>query len=160
MKNNDINEHLASDHLRRRKDDQKLLERLEFEQLISALSTRFVKISPDKIDEEIERSLKQIYEFFGCDRSALLEGTPDKTQWKITHVAARENLPPVPVGEKIPAAASPWVFEKLTQKHEIVAISNLDDLPAEADADRQVLMQWGIRSNLSVPIIIDRKSVV
>ncbi len=152
MKKTDINDHLPSDHLQ---DDKALLDRLEFEQLISDLSARFMNISPDKMDEEIERSLKLIYEFFGCDRCALLEGFPDKTKWKIAHVAARENLPPVPVGEELPIAINPWIFEKLIQKREILVISNLDDLPAEADGDRQILMQWGIRSIVSIPIIID-----
>jgi len=39
-------------------------ERLRFEQLLSVLSARFVNISIDRMDAEIDRALKQILEFF------------------------------------------------------------------------------------------------
>ncbi|MCK7497240.1 MAG: hypothetical protein MZW92_45215 [Comamonadaceae bacterium] len=150
-------EQLISETRKYRHDDQGLLERLEFEQLISSLSARFVNISSEKVDAEIERSLKRIYEFFSCDRCALLEGMPDEHLWEITHIAAAENAPPVPVGTKLPAAITPWVFEKLA-KNEIMAFSNLDDLPAEANVDKQTMLEWGIRSNLSIPIILNEST--
>ncbi|MBN1548395.1 MAG: sigma 54-interacting transcriptional regulator [Syntrophaceae bacterium] len=153
MKKSNINEHPIPDNLQHTQDSKSLTRLLEFEQLISELSTRFVNISSDKLDTEIQISLKRIYEFFNCDRCALLEGMPDEQIWEITHIAAVENAPAVPVGSKLPAAITPWVFEKLVKK-EIVSFSNLDDLPAEANIDKQTLREWGIRSNLSIPIIV------
>ena len=146
-------EQLISENPKRRQDDQRLSERLEFEQLVSDLSAHFVNLPSNKVDAEIERSLKRVYEFFGCDRCALLEGMQDKQIWEITHVAAAEYAPPVPAGTELPAAITPWVFEKLA-KHEIIAFSNLDDLPDEANIDKQAFLEWGIRANLSIPIFI------
>jgi transcriptional regulator with GAF, ATPase, and Fis domain len=39
------------------------------------------------------------------------------------------------------------------EKHEVVSFSKLDDLPPEAQVDKQTHAQWGIRSVLDVPII-------
>lgn len=45
------------------------------------------------------------------------------------------------------------MFDKLVEKHEVVSFSRLDDLPPEADADKQTYAKWGIRSALDIPIV-------
>ncbi|MGV8075208.1 MAG: sigma 54-interacting transcriptional regulator [Syntrophobacteraceae bacterium] len=127
-------------------------ERLQFERLLSDISARFVNIPPDRVDLEIEQALEQILEFFQGDRCALLQILPDNTSWRITHVAARESVPPVPRGTKLDKSVNPWAYDKLVRKREVLSFSKLDDLPAEAIVDRQTWMDWGIRSNLNIPI--------
>jgi transcriptional regulator with GAF, ATPase, and Fis domain len=39
-------------------------------------------------------------------------------------------------------------------KHEVVAFSRLDDLPPEAKVDKQTWAEWGIRSNVNIPLLI------
>ena len=148
-----INEQLTVEIEQHKQTREALKKRLEFEKLISDFSARFVNIHPDQVDMEIEHALKHIYEFFECDRSGLLEVLPDKAAWKITHVAAAEDTPGVPVGTELPAAIYPWTYEKLTKKHEIISFSRVDDMPAEANVDKQSRIEWGIRSALSIPII-------
>ncbi|MGZ6210190.1 MAG: hypothetical protein ACXWL9_08590, partial [Syntrophales bacterium] len=131
-----------------------LEERLRFEELLSNISSRFVNILPDRVDSEIEHGLRQILEFFQVDRCVLLQTLPDKTLWKITHVAATEDVPPVPQGTELPISINPWAYDKLIQKREVLSFSRLDDVPAEASVDRQTWIEWGIRSNLNIPIII------
>jgi PAS domain S-box-containing protein len=138
-----------------RKQAEKTLEDLlRFERLVSNISAGLVNISPDQLDPEIEDKLKQILEFFQSDRCALLQVLPDKTEWKITHVSEQEILPPVPRGIKLPVSINPWAYDKLIRRHEVLSVSRLDDLPAEADVDKQTWIKWGIRSNLNIPIII------
>jgi signal transduction histidine kinase len=79
---------------------------------------------------------------------------PGKTSWQITHVASSDDVPPVPVGTELPISINPWAYDKLSRKREVLSISRLDDLPAEANVDRQTWIEWGIRSNLNIPIII------
>jgi signal transduction histidine kinase len=79
---------------------------------------------------------------------------PGKTSWQITHIASSDNVPPVPVGVKLPRSLYPWAYEKLVEEHEVVSISRLDDLPAEANVDRQTCIEWGIRSYVNIPILI------
>jgi two-component system, LuxR family, sensor kinase FixL len=134
--------------------EKALEERLQFERLLSNFSARFVNIPPDRVDSEIESTLKMILDFFQVDRCALLQTLPDKTSWKITHVAATEDVPPVPVGVDLPVSINPWAYDKLVRKREALSFSRLDDLPAEATVDKQIWTEWGIRSNVVIPISI------
>ena len=144
----------ARDVTERKQAEEALEDRLQFEQLLSGLSARFVIIPPDRVDSEIEDGLRKILEFFQVDHCALLRILPGKTSWQITHIASSDDVPPVPVGVELPRSLYPWAYEKLVEKHEVVSISRLDDLPAEANVDRQTCIEWGIRSYVNIPILI------
>ncbi|MGE5842113.1 MAG: PAS domain-containing protein, partial [Deltaproteobacteria bacterium] len=50
--------------------EETLQERLRFEQLLSEVSARFVNIPLERVDWEMEKSLRQILDFFKVDRCA------------------------------------------------------------------------------------------
>lgn len=129
-----------------------LEERLRFELLVSDLSARFVRISPDRVDAEIEHGLRKILEFFQVDRAGLLQILPEKEEWMITHFAYSEHVAPIPTKTRLPASINPWAYEKLARKGEAVIFSRIDDVPPEAEIDRKTWSEWGIRSNLVLPI--------
>ena len=58
------------------------------------------------------------------------------------------------MGIELPRSLYPWAYEKLAEKHEVVSISRLDDLPAEANVDRQTCIERGIRSYVNIPILV------
>ena len=103
----------------RKETENRLEERLRFEQLLSDLSARFMDIPPDRVDSEIEYGLKQILAFFRVDRCGLLRTLPGRSAYQITHVAYSEDVPPVPVGIDLPVSMNPWVYEKLILKQEV-----------------------------------------
>ena len=144
----------VEDITERRRAEEALGERLRFEELLSDLSARFVNIPPDRVGSEIEDGLRQIFELFQVDRCALLRLLPARSTWQITHAASSYYVPPVPTGVELPSSLFPWAYEKLAEKNEVVSISRLDDLPAEAAVDRQTCIEWGIRSYLDIPILI------
>jgi PAS domain S-box-containing protein len=127
-------------------------ERLRFEELVSALSARFVNIPPEQVDAEIEYGLRQVLEFFQVDRAGLLRALPSENSWFISHVAYSKDVPPVPVGVKLPSSINPWAYDKLVRKNEVVCFSSPEDVPAEASIDKKTWGEWGIRSNLVIPI--------
>jgi len=143
----------ARDVTEKRLAQRELEERLRFEQLLSDLSARFVNIPPDRVDSEIDHGLRQILEFFQVDRAGLLWSLPDGSGHQITHGVYGENVPPVPLGVQLPRSIYPWAFEKLVERHEVVSFSRLDDLPPEANVDKQTYAEWGIRSVLDIPIV-------
>ena len=49
-------------------DETDLRNRLRFEQMISDLSARFIHLPSEQLDDEIERALKTVLEFFQVDR--------------------------------------------------------------------------------------------
>ncbi len=137
----------------RKQVEQTLEKRLRFERLLSDLSAGFVNIPPDRVDSQIDYGLKCILEFFQVDRVGLLRSLPDKSGHQITHGVYGENVPPVPLGVELPRSLYPWASEKLVEKHEVVSFSRLDDLPPEANVDKQTYAEWSIRSALDIPII-------
>ena len=139
--------------------EQALENRLRFERLLSDLSARFVNIPPDRVDSEIDYGLRQILEFFQVDRAGLMRSLPDRSAYQITHGVYSEDVPPVPVGVELPRSIYPWAYEKLAEKHEVVSFSRLDDLPPEANVDKQTYAEWGIRSALDIPIITGGSAV-
>jgi len=136
-----------------------LEKRLRFEQLISDLSARFIHLPSERLDDEIEVALKQVLEFFQVDRCGLLHLLPHKDAWKITHVAYSEHSKPVPKHIKLPLSIHPWAYEKLAIKGEIVSFTSVDDLPNEAHVDKQTWIEWGILSNLVIPILTSESLV-
>ena len=145
---------VSIDITERKQAEEALRERLQFEHLLSSLSARFVNIPPDQVDAEIEHGLRRILEFFQVDRCGLLRLLLDKTAFQITHVASSDDVPPVPEGVELPRSLYPWTYEKLTENNEALSVSRLDDLPADANVDRQTCIEWGIRSYVNIPIMI------
>lgn len=130
-------------------------KRLEFEALLSDLSARFVHISPEEVDREIEMALKAILNFFQVDRAGLIRVRPEKNSFQVTHVVYSDQVPPVPTGVELPLAIHPWAAEKLIGKQEVIAFSRLDDLPPEAAVDKKTWAEWGVRSEVDIPILLD-----
>ena len=133
--------------------------RLRFEQIISDLSARFIHLPSERLDAEIERALKTVLEFFQVDRCGLLRILPDKNAWKITHAAYSEHTAPVPLGTELPRSINPWGYRKLAVEGEVVSFARVDDMPDEAHVDKQTWRDWGIRSNLTIPILASQSTV-
>jgi formate hydrogenlyase transcriptional activator len=131
--------------------DEALRDRLRFERLLSDLSARLVNASPAQVDPEINRGLKEVLEFFQIERCGLLEAFPRKASWQVTHAAVAEGVPPVPLRVEFSASLFPYAYHKLVHKREVHSFSKRDDLPAEANVDRQSSIEWGIRSGLYIP---------
>jgi PAS domain S-box-containing protein len=144
----------ARDVTERKQAEEALGGRLQFEQLLSDLSARFVNMPPDRVDPEIEDGLRQILGFFQVDRCALVRISLDKASWQLTHIASSGNVPNLPTGVDLPSSLYPWAYEKLAEKHEVMSISSLDDLPAEANVDRQTCIELSIASYVNIPILI------
>jgi hypothetical protein len=71
-----------------------LEERLQFEQLITKLSARFLALSVEELDEAINDALKQIGNHLGIDRIALLEFSKDEAELHLTHGYSHFKYPP------------------------------------------------------------------
>jgi len=125
-----------------------------FEHLLIMLSTIFVNASGDKIDHAIQQSLQQVAEYLGADRVSFLEFSADQHQFQISHTYIVANLPVLQ--ETIVASARfPWCMER-SQRGEVVEIFDINDLPREAETDKQQFQQFGIQSIVILPIVIGK----
>jgi formate hydrogenlyase transcriptional activator len=140
--------------LERKRTRMELETQLTFKELLSQVSSKLINLPPDLLDEEIEGCLREMVEFFKLDRCAMVRSMHGKTSWQIAYAASAEGVPPIPLGIDLPRSISPWVYDRLACKREVFSCGRLEELPPEAEVDRLTLSEWGIRSNLSIPIIL------
>ena len=128
--------------------------RLEFETLISDLSSRFVNLPPEQVDREIEDVQRRVCEVLGVDLSALWEGAAASGgPLTLTHFySAQEDLLP-PMRGMSAQEYFPWLQGEMLAGRS-VAVSSLEEFPEEAAVDRDNLRLFGVRSNLTVPMLV------
>jgi formate hydrogenlyase transcriptional activator len=131
--------------------EAKLEERLQFETLLADLSSRFVNVPPDQVDREIAEAQSSICECLGIDHSALWQASPDEPkELFITHLHRSRDLAPPP-DRAIATEMFPWALGKIGTK-QIVCVSEMAGLPAEAARDRETWLYYGVKSALVFPL--------
>ena len=111
-----------------------LEERLAFEERLARLSATFINLPSDQIDQEIESGLETIVTTLGTDRAGLAQLSAVDGELKITHSWSAPGIPPTPKGNL--KDVFPWIFKEVQNGSKIV-ISRVEDLPAEAENERQ-----------------------
>ena len=125
----------------------------EFETFLAEISAEFIDLPSDRIDGKINDGLRQVVEFMGADRSTLMEFLPEGAELHAIHSYAVPGIGPIAPGRI--DHLFPWVNEKMA-RGEIICFSSLDELPAEAGLDKQPLIDLKQKSNIIIPIAIDK----
>ena len=129
-------------------------EAISFEELLSELSTAFVRVSVDRIDDEIEQWLERIVLAMGVDRSTIVQVGPADRVLRISHVWARQGFETEWREQEIrELGIFPWTLGRL-RAGESVVMSRLEDFPPEASKDRESLRQVGNKSIAAIPVKI------
>jgi formate hydrogenlyase transcriptional activator len=124
--------------------------RLQFEQLLSDLSVKFINVNGQEVEREISAALDRVRDLFRFDRFGLLTFTDDKHELAITHSSYGKGISRVP-GNVDVSSLYPWAKRRLL-RGETIYFKSLDDLPEEAAVDRQTWQSRGVRANLTIPI--------
>jgi PAS domain S-box-containing protein len=136
---------------RRRQVEQSLVERLTFEELLSSLSTTFVNVPEERVDQFMETSLGRIVAFLRIERAMLQElsreGTELNGAWAFS--TDLEGGPPAPVAGK--SDQFPWWTNRLLGG-EVVLFSDLKELPEKASSEKDYFRKAGIVSAATVPL--------
>ena len=125
---------------------------VRFDALLASLSSRFVNLPPGDVDGAIDDALRRICEPLGVDFAALWEWSTDESVvLTLTHVYLAEGGPP---GAAIMLAEHfPWVSQQM-RAGITVALSSLEQLPAEAAVDRESAERLLIKSSLVLPLSV------
>lgn len=113
-----------------------------------------MRISSDKLDQELENALREIREFFDVDGCALQHVFKQKGVFKITHASFSEGTTPPPVRVEIPLSYFPWTAKKVLDDRIASVVESMSALPPEAATDRQTWTQWGVKSALDIPVFL------
>ena len=152
-----IGEIIAS-ALERRRVEQELRYRLDFEKLITQISANFVNINPQDMDKVINRALGEIGLFCGVDRAFLFQ-LCGKSEFMRTHWWDASHIKPMPEDQQvIDASVVPGLFRPFLDG-EVVCISRAEDLlkgGAGKGADDLVdrMRKFGMESMICVPLAI------
>jgi diguanylate cyclase (GGDEF)-like protein/PAS domain S-box-containing protein len=144
---------MALDARERRDAQESLAHRLQFETLISGISTNFVNVQPDELDEEIEKALGRVATFVGAERAYLYTFEDSKTA-QLTHEWNADPSAPKAEVRTFPVAAFPWTIERMTQEPFLHVRSA--DVPPE---ERAMYERAGNRAVLAVPLLYNRVPV-
>ncbi|MFW9993541.1 MAG: PAS domain S-box protein [Candidatus Odinarchaeota archaeon] len=127
----------------RNKLDAELKHRLAMEKLVTSISTRFINLAPDNVDEGIGETLERIGKFAGVDRSYVFlldeEGVlaTNTHEWCADGIVSRlESF------KSLFLEHFPWAMEML-YRGENIHVPRFDDLPPEADSIRKELLETG-----------------
>ena len=144
---------MITDITARKRAEEELQYRLKFQHLITTVSSQFINLNPDQIDDEIHHTLQQIGKFADADRSYVFQFSEDQKSVSCTHEwCAREIEPTIERIQNAPLDAFPWAMKKFLSA-EMVLIPRVSDMPYEAGKEKQEFEKQGIRSILAVPMI-------
>lgn len=150
---NTLNQKLIAEIGERKKIETALQQKLKLEQLISRLSTHFINLLAEKIDDGIQAGLRNISQFAEVDRTYLFLFSESNnsqayvSQWsnlKSKSVAFLNN--PTELAQNLP-----WILDRIKSK-QIINLPHTDNLPSEAKNDQIYLQQQNIKSLLMLPM--------
>ncbi|MFV0377562.1 MAG: ATP-binding protein [Mangrovibacterium sp.] len=127
--------------------------RIQIEKLVAEISSDFIDIQLCNLDETLVSSLQKIGEFAQIDRSYVFLLSPDETRASNTHEWCNQGINPEKENlQNIPCSAFPWWMSHLKQ-HKHIFIYNIEELPPEAEYEKQILESQQIKSVLVVPML-------
>jgi formate hydrogenlyase transcriptional activator len=133
-------------------------ELLPFERLLAEISTLFINLPADQIDNEIAAAQRRICELLYIDRSTLwIISDVDSGVLLLTHIFQPPECPSPPERMSI-RNFFPWIEQKVLGG-ETLAISKMTELPAEAALDRESLGRYGTKSGVYVPLSVGKGPV-
>ncbi len=141
---------LLRERRRRRLVQQKVEERLRFEQLVSELSNTFINLPSEDVEDEIVSALGQVARLLRFDIAALSIFTGRDGQGRVAYIWRPEGVPEIPSG--LTDKDFPWSAEELFAGRD-VCLRSLEMLPLAARTDRATYEKYHVRSSYSVPMV-------
>lgn len=132
--------------------DHEYKEQLRFMTLLAELSARFVKLSAEEVDKEIENAQRLVCEFLDLDISALWQWeaeTPDI--YVLTHLYR-----PIPSGPPTPermvgSEVFPWSQQQIMAGNTF-AISSMEKIPQGSEKDLEGWLAFELKTNLTISL--------
>ncbi|WP_211531378.1 GAF domain-containing protein [Methanocalculus chunghsingensis] len=149
---------LFASAIEQRRSDLLLRRRMEFEHLITTISSAFVGADPSDTDDLINDTLVSIGRFTGVDRAYVFLLKENGDTIENTHEWCAEGIRPEiqDLGNLAYLEVMPWFTEKILNG-EIVSVSDINKLPGDALSERRYCGMHGVQSLILLPIRIGRR---
>ncbi|MBP1910314.1 response regulator [Methanolobus bombayensis] len=138
--------------LERKKTEEKLQFQFNYQKMISDISSKFLSIPDDEIDNAIDEALKMCRELFDVERAYLFLFSDDRKKMEKGYEQCAEgsnkNLQDI-IG--IELGDYPW-FEKEIFGQDHMYVPDIEELPPEAVTERTKWEEYSIKSALHIPL--------
>ena len=137
--------------IKRMAAEQRLEKNIAFEHLLSEMSSRFIALAPEALDENINRALADVAQFTESDVALLFDYHRLPDRFSCTHAAGPSGTDngKLLTGH-LDSDKMPWWADRMKQG-EVVHVASLDALPAGADGLVRDLMARNVLSFIDVP---------
>lgn len=130
-----------------------------FDRLITTLSVNFINLEPEQLDVEIHKSLQMIGKFAAVDRSYVFLYSEDGNFMTNTHEWCAPGIEPqISQIQDFPVERLPWL-QAIISNFGLIHVPNVEDLPPEASAEKEVFQSQSICSLVVVPIELSQKLI-
>jgi len=134
---------------------EQIHKRIQFEELVSRLASRFINLSYEQIDNTINEALREIGEFCGVDRSYIFMVYNHGSKARNTHEWCAKGIKPsIDELKEVKAKDFAWFAQKIRNK-EVVYVAHRNLLPKEAEPLRKLLTAHKVLSLICVPMVYE-----
>ncbi|MBN1898986.1 MAG: PAS domain S-box protein [Spirochaetes bacterium] len=143
----------------RKRMEASLQYRVHFETIITTISSNFINLEPEEIDQKINESLETISKFAGMSRTWIFLLNNEKTHVHYTYEWCDKNIKSnVDQFRTVPVDKFPWASLKL-KKGQVFYVPHVDHLPREAQSLKNLMKKESVISLLCIPLLCNRSLV-
>ncbi|MDH4157123.1 MAG: PAS domain S-box protein, partial [candidate division Zixibacteria bacterium] len=143
----------AFDITDRKRAEETLHYRLALEELVATISTHFIHLSLEAIDEGINHSLRSIGLATEVDRSYVFLFSEHNTRASNTHEWCADGVEPLKEAlADLETARLHWWMDRL-HRLESIYIPRVADLPDDGASDIRTLKRQSLKSLVAVPMV-------
>lgn len=138
--------------------EEKRIERYRFEEMLTNISTRFINVENDDIDNEINAVLKHIGQFENVDRAYVFRIDQKLRTMSGTHDWCRDiGTSTIHQMQNLPISEFPWFIEQIAC--DPLIISRIQDLPDTASKEKRIAEKQGVKSMAIFPMWVNLELV-
>ncbi len=143
----------------RKRAEEALRRRVEFEKLITAIATYFINLPSNEVDSGINHALQAAGKFAGVDRGYVFLLSHDEMQIDNTHEWCGSGIDPhIESLKNLPVDSLSWWMGKL-RWFETIHIPRVADLPPEASAENEIWISPAVQSVIVMPMVYGRSLI-
>ena len=131
--------------------EKKIDELSRFERLLSDISTAFIDLPVENVDQLINDALEQVGRFLRIDRCSLGNVTPDSKEMVVTHMWHRRPVSGVQKSYTI--NQYPWLLSPFITGRDLYWTKS-EGLPTGSEADIRLIEESGMQSFAGIPVTI------
>ncbi len=145
---------MVTDITERKKIEENLNYRYQFEKLLADISSNFLKISFDEIDSGIKYLLEKTGKFLEADRSYIFKISKDNEVVSVTKEwCKKETDSQMERNQNLKIKDFHWIWEKISN-NSYIYIYDVGKIPPEANDEKEEFEYQEIKSLLVIPLFI------